>query len=47
MTKEVKDDAELEKLSAENFVWSLSRYLIAEKNSQSIASWNGFHLLLK
>ena len=46
MRKEVKDDAELEKSSAENFVWSLFCYVIAENNSQTISSWSGFQKLI-
>ena len=46
MKKEVRNDAELEKLSAKNFIWSLSRYVIAEKNSRLIPSWSGFQKLI-
>ena len=46
MRKEVKDDAELEKSSAENFVWSLFCYVIGENDSQTISSWSGFQELI-
>ena len=46
MKREVRNDAELEKLSAENFVWSLSRYVIAENDSRLIPSWSGFQKLI-
>ena len=46
MKKEVRNDAELEKSSAENFVWGLSRYVIAEKGSRLISSWSGFKKLI-
>ena len=46
MRKEVKDDAELEKSSAENFVWSIFCYVIAENDSQMISSWSGFQKLI-
>lgn len=46
MKKEVRNDAEHEKLSAENFVWSLSRYVIAENDSRLIPSWSGFQKLI-
>lgn len=46
MRKEEKDDADLEKSSAENFLWSLSCYVIAQNDSQTTSSWSGFQKLI-